>query len=473
MALAALVVSGLVWKYAVEGSEWGGEPFWNDIRLARAYSAWLGVDIYAGPDSGLLPGHLYGPVGFFAYGPALLATTPGRAIQWGIVLSWLMVGVPLWWVLRRTVGGGVSLAGLFLLAMFHFAASPGTGSIRTVHVDAPATGLAVVSCGALIAAIRRQDDRGWLVLTAVTAAGAVWAKQTMAPVVLLPGLALWLAGRSRAAFVVTGMAIGFSALLGLVFGWLYGMGDLWWTMFAVPAKHGRLPGVVFQDSAVVRGLFDVLPLLALPLFLHANGDRKKFVGSGVALAYSLALLPLAMLGRMKVEGAANNYLAPDVFLVLALCLAAGAALRGAGPKRLRPALALVGVLLCVQMGQSAQAVVFTAYRRTVQPRAKPSDEAYAFLRARPGEAYFPWNPLAMHMAEGRPFHSGYGPVTRAKAGYPVSAEQWAEFAPERARWVATPLPLFPSLEGLLPEYAREVRHPELPGWIVFERNNAE
>lgn len=469
LGAVALVALGMIWQTAVAGSEWGGEPFWNDVRLSRAYAAVGGLDLYASPDEGVLPGHLYGPVGFFAYAPVRLASMPGEAIQYGILISWLLVLGPFCWIVAEHCGARPAVLCLLLLATMHFGVSPGAEGIRTIHVDAPATGLVLVSLGAVLRSLSRTRGRALLVLAAFASAAAVWSKQTAALTLVLPAVLCWQAGRRRDAWLVLACTLGSCLLLGVLFGSLYGFGDLWWTMFVVPARHVRYPGVLLTDSAVLLGLLDLLPLAAVVLFLRRGGQSGEFGPARAALLYSAALLPLAVLGRMKIGGAPNNYLAPEVLLTLALCLAAGSALRDENRSLRRPALAVLGLLMAVQVTQTAQGLAFDAYRHWTQPPGRPSDEAYAFLKQHPGRAYFPSNPLAMHMAEGRLYHTGFGAVTRAQAGFPVSERQWRAHIPAEAEWLITPEPLKPELQEQMPEFSVEVKLPELSRWIVFRR----
>ncbi len=459
--------------YAALDWNWGG--YWNDVRVARAYAVAGGADIYGSANQGVLPGHLYGPVGFFLYAPVRLASTPGGAIRMGVALSALLALAPLalafgW---RRR---GVPEAALALAAFLHLYWSPVAGTLWSVHVDAPAIGLILLSWIGLARAAETAADWRWPALAGVAAAAAVWAKQTAVPALLLPPVLLWLAGKRGRAAAAAGWGLGCAAGLGALFGWLWGFEDLWFTMFEVPGRHGRYVGRLLADFTELGTLLDLAPLIAIPLILGRRGpagrDSRR---ARLALIYCLALIPFAALGRLKISGAVNNYLGPDVFATLAVCLAAAAALRrprNGGAVR-RRACALLGLALLAQVTRTSGFLAHEAVRQWQSHPTAASDEAFAYARAHPGDAYFPWNPLATLMAEGRLYHSGHGAVGRRQAGLLVSDAQWRAHVPKQARYVMLPAGSRPDFHEVMPEYSKRVELAEMPRWDVWARTAAE
>jgi len=465
--LGALLAAGCLIGAMDAGLDWDA-TLWNDVRLSRAYAALGGADLYSGPDEGVLAGHLYGPMGFYLYAPVRLASTPGAAIRIGIVVSALIVLIPFAWILRRKTVAGPRDETLwipaFLFAVFHFFWSSSSTGLWMIHVDAPTVGLALVSYWSLLRALDNPQSLLWIWATAGASAAAVWSKQTMAPALILPAAILWINGQSRAARQVFGLTALCAAAFGAIFGWLYGFGDLWFTMFEVPSRHGRYFGRLLMDFDQFGTLVDLLPLAAIVFYAGRQAVAAHSIG--IAALYALALTPFAALGRLKVSGSGNNYLGPDVFLTLSLCLAVSAVIaRNDGPWKGR-AQALLGLALLLQMGRTAQFLAHDAYLRSINPEIGASDEAYQYLLENPGAAYFPWHPLAMHMAEGKLFHAGHGILTRNQAGYPVSEQQWRSHVPQGPRFLVTPKEPNGYLLEHMPKFQYSVAHPDLPRWVV-------
>jgi hypothetical protein len=469
LAFGGLLVAACILQAGWAGLDWTWRGFWNDVRTSRAYAAAGGEDLYPSASEGVLSGHLYGPAGFFLYAPVRLAATPGAAIRAGIAISALLVLIPFAAAFLRRREGAPQTA-LLLAAFFHLYWSSSTQSLWNVHVDAPAVGLVLLSW---IALLRVREERGGalaLAAAGAAAATAVWAKQTMAPALLLPPILLWMDGRRRQSAIVSGWIAACAVGLGVLFGWLYGFGDLWFTMFEVPSKHARHIGRLLTDFRQFQSVLDLTPLLAIAIFLAPipaiDGRRARS-----ALLYAAALLPFAALGSIKINGSENNYLGPDVFATLAICFAAAGALTGAssGGAARRAAAALLGFVLALQIGRTAMFLARDSYERSLRTEPGPSDEAFQYLEAHPGQAYFPWNPLAMLMAEGRLYHAAHGAVTLRQAGLPVSPEHWRAHAPSRARCLVYPGDDVANVLELMPELSKEVNLPGLSRWTVRSR----
>lgn len=473
LALGGLIAAACVWQAGLQGVAWGPEASWNDVRLARAYAAAGGADLYASVDEGVLPGHLYGPVGFYLLAPVRLFGTPDSAIRAGIAISVALVMVPFAAALLGAGPRGPAAA-LLLAAFFHLYWSQAAATLWSVHVDAPAVGLVLVSWIALMRARENETAGAALIVCSAAAACAAWTKQTAASALVLPAALLWLDGRRRDAAQALGWTFACGLGLAALFGGLYGYQDLWFTMFEVPARHARYFGRLLNDSPQLGSLLDLLPLAAVAVFAPPRDERLLRRMHAAAL-YAAAWLPLAVLGRVKVSGSPNNYLGVDVFLTLAVCLAAAAALESAASdaRMRRAAGVVVGILLAVQVARTGVFLAHEAVVRSVRSAPRPSAQAYAYLKAHPGEAYFPWNPLAALMAEGELYHSGYGALTRAQAGLPVGQEQWRAHLPASAQLLICPGPEPKEVLELMPEYDKRVELPELPRWSVLERSTSE
>jgi hypothetical protein len=102
----------------------------------------------------------------------------------------------------------------------------------------------------------------------------------------------------------------------------------------------------------------------------------------------------------------------------------------------------------------------------------PQQVAFNYLNRHPGEAYFPWFPLAHLYAEHQFRHYSFGIVDRLLAGEPVSSSDFRAYTPRDPRVIAfaadgTPQVLGYDLMKYLPEYSYQVNEPELPGWLVY------
>ena len=94
--------------------------------------------------------------------------------------------------------------------------------------------------------------------------------------------------------------------------------------------------------------------------------------------------------------------------------------------------------------------------------------AYEFALRHPGEACFPWQPLASLLAEGRLYHFEYGMFDRFLAGYDPTSEHVRADVPPRLRWLVGRTPLW-TFSHFFPEYTEQTELKELPGWIVRSR----
>ena len=469
LAVCGLLALGCIRQAGLAGLDWNWMSFWNDVRLSRAYAVTGGADLYGSETEGVLAGHLYGPVGFFLYAPVRLAERPETAIRIGIAISGLLVIIPFAFALLSAVADPVPRGAILAIAFFHLYWSDAAMGAWIIHVDAPAFGLVLLSFGALARAVRSEDSRKWLWVTAAAAAGAAWAKQTTVPALILPAVFLWLGGRKRDALQTLSLTVAFGAALGVLFGAMYGFGDLWFTMFEIPSRHPRTPGVLLMDHWVFRAFVDLMPLAVVALLVGGRaGESRSISPAYMAAGYAFALGLFSIVGRIKEGGAANNYLGLDVFLTLCLCLFVANGLGRPGAL-VRPTLAALGLLVAIQAVRTTHFLAHDHYRRSHQPETGGSEEAFEFLLKHPGEAYFPWNPLAMQMATGELYHSGHGILTRRQGGRPVGDEQWRAHVPTGARFLATPYKAKSYLLEKMPEYSRQVEHPELERWSVWER----
>jgi uncharacterized integral membrane protein len=340
------------------------------------------------------------------------------------------------------------------------------------------------------------------------AALAAWTKQPFAFVVL--GIALYVGlsrGVREAARYAVYAAIA-AALVSVAFTITLGFDRLYLNLVQVPALQGwRMPScfteggaectvaatgmqkvsamvwaagwVLIEESQLL--VFAVLMLLALSLLQASDQDSVSSWFTKhrwtLPVIVGLVMTPAALSGKLKLGGESNTLSYALYFFAVAVPLGLleladdrnGDRLRG------RPAM---GMLMALTL-----AVVPAALYRSVSLpkvlRGLPGnvhEVALAYMKAHPGEAYFPWNPLASLMAEGKVYHFEYGVMDREWAGMPLSTDFFRRHVPQNANIVAFhPNPndthTMRVLE-LLPEFSERTTINELPGWIVYRKPSA-
>jgi len=475
---------------------------WNSARLAIAFAARLGFPMYAGPEAGALLGQVYGPGLAWAYLPATLFPLPSQAIYAGCLLSILYCLLPaarvLWRAdtepdLRRTLWG----AGMVWLALL-CAHDPALRYVTfSIHADAPALAWSAAAC--LLLPDKRPSGvwRGF-VLSGLCAALAVWTKQTA--VGILPALPayVWLTQGGRAGGRMLLCVAGWMLGLGMAFALSFGGREMFFSMVAVPGGHPWVAGVdnetAIAGDALARARavasaagqmlrFGWLPLTVLclrGLFLWIGAGKGGWSAAwgskqrwGLFVWVGLWMLPLGLMGRVKVGGDYNSLAYPLYFFALASGLAlqehlvALRTLRFAGRQWQAAGAAL---LLALVTAWKVEAAGRFAPRRLATRVIKLEDQAVEYLRRHPGELYFPWQPLVHLMGEGRLRHFEDGIYAVRLAGFPVSEERFRAHVPERLRAVAlTTESEMGVVREYLPDFTRPAPDAELRYWILLAR----
>lgn len=154
------------------------------------------------------------------------------------------------------------------------------------------------------------------------------------------------------------------------------------------------------------------------------------LGTSFALV-ALAMVPMAVLGRVKQAGDVNSF-SPALYpLLLALAARSVSAESTQAGLRLR-ASAVLTALCLAGTARLAEEV-------RILGKLRPVDAEASYLRRRPGEVYFPWHPGAHLAAEGRPTHHLFSAWERGEAGYPASRDQLLGAIPKDCQFVAFPL----------------------------------
>jgi hypothetical protein len=319
---------------------------------------------------------------------------------------------------------------------------------------------------------------------------AVWCKQVaVAAVVALPLWSLLVMGWREAVrslvFLVTAMgvvgmaAISYFGLPALYF-WLIEL------PFAIP-WIGRAAGLARFVPVIKKFALFTGPLLAI-LVAVAVLQWKTRVDRGANYRewlrsqpwFLLALegivfAPICILAKVRTGGGSNSF-TPSIYFLLLACIVAIANLAHLPDRegrRAKTALMAQVALISCALGLTAygfSCVDWSTVRRQARhPFNNPQQVAHDYLIAHPGRAYFPWNPLAHLMAEGRLCHYAYGVFELAAAGYPLSAEEFSRGIPPNFRFVA----FAPGRRNewirpkYLLQYSARVEEPGLPRWHVY------
>jgi hypothetical protein len=457
---------------------------WNAARLAPGFSLLYGYKLYYLPYGGPMLCTLYGPVTYLIYLPAILARQPTAAIlaagaaNVSLVLLFLfLLNLQGNWSDRRHRVLGLS--GFVFCATALLSVS-GTNYVATkIHADAPAVGFGLLSCLLLLGGDQAPGQKR-LALSALFAALSIWTKQIEAP--LVPAAMVYLAaahGRKPALrFLLWVVALGGG--LGILFGVWFGFKEMFFNMFVLPGRQpweGDL-GLFTQEmkDLLLYSAAFLLVILLASLVTMEMARRRGWEPGGrwrenrwtLLVLAGLFLIPTSVLGKIKTGGGENSFHTIYYFIAAAsITLVHFARPRFPEPVR-RTACRLLILAAAGTFVLSLPSLYWLRYLAHVS--SNPEQEAYRFALAHPGEAWFPWNPIATLMAEGNLYHFEYGVTDREMAGYKPTNAEIRRNTPAHLRYIIYPKdPQSEEMLRFFPEFARRIELPELPGWLVYVR----
>ncbi|MEM1170762.1 MAG: hypothetical protein AAGJ08_17195 [Cyanobacteria bacterium P01_H01_bin.35] len=499
-------------------------PFedWNAIRLAPTFALTHGYQLYYGADTGPILNTIYGPITALAYLPTTLAISPTGAVMMGAFISAAFFFIPILWLVVCEIHESqkvMSLNRSYKLLLFTYAfyafisffffsfLSSLYFSAFNIHADAIALGLGAAACGFLYCR-KHKDSLLSLLLSAIMIVLAIWAKQTALPLLIaLPTYVLLADGRRcfklyLLCIVISGLTI--SALLLTIFNPEY----TFFNMLTIPGQHPwRVPGYL-SDTQVIALVASgkkvpggkILPLLKagiemifvclVPafiifwrfryqfLFLPTTFDRitgwLRYNRWSMLLIVAFFMIPTSLLGRVKVGGAINAFSFTLYFLAASATLAVFRLILDSGSintsfSKLFTPLKFLTLALVITFFLNGIQLIGMLYPRLQKLPNNPQQVAYNYARHHPGEAYFPWNPLSSLMAEGKLYHFEYALEDRLLAGYPVNKENFKSYIPSNIQLLAFSNRNDGYVKQFLPEFSRQVKVDELPGWTVYMR----
>jgi hypothetical protein len=428
-------------------------PFshWNDVRLAPV-AAWLrGFPFYTPENSDVILGNFYTPLGDLAFLPAGLFGHPVPAVIVGAALSLLMnlsagVGALVMWSRgQRRPFELVLLGGVLYFALLLITEGPGPFDI---HVDAPA--IALMLWGVIFYA------RWWtfrkissLIISAILFASVVWAKQVGFP---LPAIYLavtlliggWRPALTFAAWSIATTIVWPLVLTPVVVDWHAFFFNIWSVHADTPWKD-QITGSAFErlrlylaTSVTFLRQYWLLYVVTLMVVLGLNASSEQsddtsrrfaFALAASAFIASLTMLPVAVLGLVKVGGDFNAMfytLQPLLFALVIGGLAFLVIAKGAGAQWNFVAQSVVCSCLLVFIAASWPSGKILRYPFEVSEAPLVT----AYEQSKGGDYWFPDFPLSSLLATGRPYHNSAAVTTLYLASHPVPLQQFSEGIPK-------------------------------------------
>ena len=464
---------------------------WSAARVTTSVAFATGHPLYSPETSGPMQANIYGPVRALLYTPAALATTPTGALVIGGMLNVAAALLPLlvtalagrWRDPRRRLHGLVAFAfvtGAILLS------TPTRYIVSWLHVDAPAVGLGLLACLALMPrdnTVPLRGSRGGdtvppglnrLLIASCFAALATWSKQV--DILLVPALALCLAiawgARHAIRFLCWAAAVGIA--WSVFFFSVHGWEETWFNVVVVPAEHKWQPGWTIWIAIVeivIASSFFVLPI-ALALRGRPGSDNGRWASFVQALrcerwtipvVVAVCLAPTSIIGRTIFGGAQNSFHSVYFMAAAAMLVLVDQPARSGRPPLLHVATLITIVVAMLGHGNPGVA-------QLSQIENNPQHAAYEFALRHPDEAYIPLHPLSTLMADGKLYHFDQAvAVDRRRAGIPPTEEHYRAHLPARMRYVLY-LDNGCRKEALrwLPECTEQVvKLEEIPGWVAY------
>ena len=498
IAAVGLVVLGIsIWIAVARNLDFP----WTSIRLAPAFALAHHYPLFSMPDKPPWVMVGYGPLYPVAYLPSVLARHPTAAVATATLLAHFYVLAPVALLCsffgkvkrRELAEPSVHWALAFVLFALVAHLAPSLSYVTaTVHADAPAFGLFLLGCYAVL---RGENADGtiqtrWLVAAGVAAGLSATCKINFAAGIM--ALLVWVIrfrGLKRGALFLFAAAL---ATLAIYAG--AAMRDGFAAVALNLGQPGRMPWFKFteMDLSSLNGTTQefsekartflvfgrdylktygvaMVAIVLVTSALGREGGRHKGTTRIVwfFLYLALFLFPASIVSISKYGGDLNS----RALVSLPLALAAIFALMSAQPGRRSATVAtyaaLAGAIVMV-------ALPFRDGFRKVWPTSPPALlEAYAVVSSDPGGWYFPFDPLAHFLAEGK-FRPNIDVVySYAQSGFPVNAEAFRSEMPEQLRYIAVP-PFVAGWGGseirrLLPDYIKPAPELNFPKHRVYGR----
>jgi hypothetical protein len=441
-AVLALLAAG-AWLWV----SWCAFPaeLWNDVRLAPAAAFLRGLPVYPTATAGTINTWAYGPLPLLLLAPATWVDGAGVALMLAGAIVQLAVVVPIvlvcwFWPRAGATSPGRGLPGLHpislgpnlskpdrLLALaIVLGAWPRLG-LQNIQADSFAVAFGLLGSLALLF----HPTRAGRWIAAACAAAAVACKQTALGIAAAQLLWLGLIASPREALRHAGRCAAAGVVL---LGWAiatFGREELWFTMVTLPSRYPWDPE---PGSRLMHFAQALAVQVALPAVLLAAARREIWRRDSPLLFPALlwvCALPTGLAAFMKQGGSMNSLEGYGLALPFAVPALVGWAKRRVGPLRLPP-LAAGTALLCV--GLQFVSMPNPLWR----PSLARQREAEFLLTNFPQAVWFPWNPLANVLREGRYDHDEDGFYVRLACGLSLEVAALRSGLPPAMHVVALP-----------------------------------
>lgn len=507
LKLAILVMAASVLATQLGIILWAPHYHWNHARILPVELFVRGYPLYTEDSMGVVNGNVYGPYAHWFYLPVTFFTDPDVKVMIGSALTALVLSLPAFLLLSESFSSFAEgrlnrWLGFVVFLLFTQSVEPLRMVFRCIHADAPAIGLAAL---ALYFALRhiRTGDRGFLIASCAIAAIAVWAKQNAVVIVPLLPLLIW-RFRGRSAGITAGLTmLGVGLIVSLLTILLCRQFTaIYLNLWVIPGSHPWLPNIYGEGfprlfaflgaggqrlqiltEAGIQLLEQFKPLLAAGFLTGVAGwflNKSNPLGLPrhllpALLAAGCLLIPMGLLGRVKVGGDLNSFGFPLYFLTLAIVVLLIPVLQVVIKKIRLPQGAWFSLILVVVMAAGGARVASRRLGRSLSWACLPQwgeAEAVAHIKRFGGTAYFPWHPLAHMLAEDQAYHFQYGIFDRDLAGRPVSRVHYAAGIPEQATTFVVPdhpWCIYYTGTTLNTRFniLKEPDRTTLPGWLIF------
>ena len=440
---------------------------WTSIRLAPAFALAHGIPLYSIPDRGPWVMVGYGPLYPLAYLPSVLARDPRSAVTVATLLAHLFVLAPAGLVFsllgkRQTEDQSVRHFPwpllLLLFALITHLVPSLVYVTAGVHADAPAIGFFLLAGYAVLRAGSAGDINQirWLVGAGLAAGLTAACKLNFAAVAV--ALLIWVArffGWKRAALFM-GASLLAALTVYVLAAWRDGLSPVllnlrepgsmpWFTVSEIDlisptgsshelSEKGRTFLAFSRDYLKVYGPIALATIVVLSLLQRDNARTcSASRAAWFFLFLSFVLLPASIASISKYGGDVNS----RALVSLPLTLAAIVALAGLIQRGHRAA---TGALYAALAGAIfMDALPLKDGWAKASPTQTPTlVEAYTVISADPGRWYYPYDPLAHFLVEGK-FRPNMDVIySYAASGSPVDPAAFQSELPENLRYIAIP-----------------------------------
>jgi hypothetical protein len=460
-----------------------------------------GYRLYYRTGEGPMLIRFYGPAASMAYVPAALATTPTAAVFIGVLINLLLFILPGIWLIHRCRAKDQRRFLFFcIIALFAIIAArnPMLSYVaRMVSTDAPAMALATCACAVLIAANSPMRSG---VLCGILAALAIWSKQTLCPLIGVLILYAMLSQGFRWSLRFAGAMLGVVIVISSVVIVWFGPRELLFNMITLPsARPWQSPWLsptrailralwwIWRDAQPIQWIVLVAILLRWGFSTKGDGGFSAWVRQNpwlLPLMLAILILPLCAYSYAQFGGR-SNVAAPVGYLGL---LAGAIALMNAWETKTdEQTLDKTQRALRLTIATVLFAAIFIFPRELskiprdlgswTQIALNHNEQAYDYARAHPFQTYFPQQPLATLLAEGKLYHFDDAILHMRFAGMTMRPAQLEAGLPSDLQRIAFPdRPVETILQPLMPDFDFEhaaQTEPQLPGWFIVKRRRAE